>query len=127
MCGFVPLQLPAITFNNNEIKIENSVKFLGVMIIENLTWIDHIKVTQNKIYKNAGILYRVCHLAFWKSISPSFTFTSATAWLILLPLKGILRKQNHVAQIIFHANRFNHSRPLLKEMKTLNVFQINII
>ena len=37
MCGFVPLQLPAITFNNIEIKIENSVKFLGVIIDENLT------------------------------------------------------------------------------------------
>ena len=31
------------------------------------------------------------------------------------------------AHIIFHASRFDHSRPLLKEMKGLNVYQINII
>ena len=27
----------------------------------------------------------------------------------------------------FHANRFDHSRPLLKEMKSLNVYQISLI
>ena len=35
MCGSLPLQLPAMTLNNIEIKIENSVKFLGVIIDEN--------------------------------------------------------------------------------------------
>ena len=36
-------------------------------------------------------------------------------------------KQKHAARITFHANKFKHSRPLLKEMKALNVFQIKII
>ena len=38
MCDSVPLQLPTMTFNNIEIKKENSVKFLGVIINESLTW-----------------------------------------------------------------------------------------
>ena len=37
MCDSVPLQLPAMTLNNIEIKRENSVKFFGVIIDENLT------------------------------------------------------------------------------------------
>ena len=37
MCDSLPLQLPAMTRNNIEIKKENSVKFLGVIIDENLT------------------------------------------------------------------------------------------
>ena len=51
MCDSLPLQLPAMTFNNIEIKRENSVKFLGVIIDENLTWKNHIEVVENKILK----------------------------------------------------------------------------
>ena len=35
MCDSLPLQLPAMTLNNIEIKRENSVTFLGVIIYEN--------------------------------------------------------------------------------------------
>ena len=51
MCDSLPLQLPAMTFNNIEIKRENSVKFLGVIIDENLTWKNHTEVVENKILK----------------------------------------------------------------------------
>ena len=36
-CDSLPSQLPTMTFNNIEIKRENSIKFLGVIIDENLT------------------------------------------------------------------------------------------
>ena len=42
-------------------------------------------------------------------------------------LQGILKKQKHAERITFHANRLDHARPLLKEMKALNVYQINLI
>ena len=51
-----------MTFNNIETKRENSVKFLGVIIDENLTWKNHIEVVENKISKNIGVLYRASHL-----------------------------------------------------------------
>ena len=35
LCDSVPLRLPTMAFNNIEIKRENSVKFLGVIIDEN--------------------------------------------------------------------------------------------
>ena len=38
MCDSVPLQLPPMALNNIEIKRENSVKFLGVIIDEKLIW-----------------------------------------------------------------------------------------
>ena len=37
MCYSLPSQQPTMTFNNIEIKRENSIKFLGVIIDENLT------------------------------------------------------------------------------------------
>ena len=52
MCDSLPSQLPTMTFNNIEIKRENSIKFLGVIIDENLTWKNHIEVVGNKISKN---------------------------------------------------------------------------
>ena len=44
MCDSLPLQLPTMTFNNIESKRKNSIKFLGVIIDENLTWKNHIEV-----------------------------------------------------------------------------------
>ena len=49
ICDSLPSQLPTMTFNNIEIERENSIKFLGVVIDENLTWKNHIEVVENKI------------------------------------------------------------------------------
>ena len=38
----LPLLLPNLKLNNNEIKRSSSIKFRGVLVDENLTWIDHI-------------------------------------------------------------------------------------
>ena len=68
ICDSPPLQLPTMTFNNIEIKRRNSVKFLGVIIDENLTCKNHIEVVENKISKNIGILYRTSHLLDFKNL-----------------------------------------------------------
>ena len=67
-CDSIPLRLPTITFNNIEIKRESSVKFLGVIIDENITWNKHIELVENKISKNIGILYRASHYLDKKSL-----------------------------------------------------------
>ena len=138
MCDSLSLQLPAITLNNIEIKTKNSVKFLGVIIDENLTWKNHIEVVENKISKNIGVLYRASHLLDFKNVLKIYFFLidiyisyANIAWASTFKtkLQGILKKQKHAARITFHANRFDHShsRPLFKEMKALNVYQINLI
>ena len=55
MCYSLPPQLPAMTFNSIEIKTENSIKYLGVIIDENFTWKNHIDVAENKISKNTTV------------------------------------------------------------------------
>ena len=52
MFDSLPLLLPTMTFNNIEIKGENSVKCVGVIIDETLTWKNHIEFVENKIFKN---------------------------------------------------------------------------
>ena len=125
-----------MTLNNIEVKRENSVKFLDVIIDENLTWKNHIEIVDNKIFKNIGVFYRASYLLDFKNLLQIyFSFIhinisyAITAWAssFKTKLQGILKKQKHAARITFHANRFDHSRPLLKEMKVLNVYQINLI
>ena len=117
-----------MTLNNIEIKRENSVKFLGVIIDENLTWKNQTE--------NIGVLYRASHLLDVKNLLKIYfsfihiyTSYANIAWASTFKtkLQGILKKQKHAARVTFHANRFGHSRPLLKEMKALNVYKINLI
>ena len=133
MCNSLPFQLPTTIFNKIEIKRENSVKFLDVIIDENLTWKNHIEVVENRISKNIGVLYRASHLLDFKNLLKIyFSFiriciSYANISYTSVKLEGILKKQKHAARITFHANRFDHSRPSLKEMKALNAYQINLI
>ena len=122
MCDSLPSQLPAMTFNNIEIKRENSIKFLGVIIDENLTWKNHIEVAQN------GVLYRASHLLDFRILLKNYFFFihiyisyTNIAWASTFKTKfqGILKNQKHAARIIFQANRLDHARPLLKEMEAL--------
>ena len=54
----IPLILPSLKINNHTIKRETSIKFLGVIIDENITWRNHINYLSNKISKNIGVMYR---------------------------------------------------------------------
>ena len=54
----IPLKLPLLQLNSNIIEREKSLKFLGVILDEHLTWKKHIKLIENKVSKNAGVLYK---------------------------------------------------------------------
>ena len=56
MCDSFSLQLPTITFNKIEIKRENTIKFLGIIIDKNLTRKHYIEAVENKISKEIGVL-----------------------------------------------------------------------
>ena len=56
--NILPLKLQILKINNFEIKGTISIKFLGIMVDENLTWNDHIHILENKLSKNIGLLYR---------------------------------------------------------------------
>ena len=133
-CDSIPLRLPTITFNNIEIKRESSVKFLGVIIDENITWNKHIELVENKISKNIGILYRASHYLDKKSLkSIYFSFIHnyvnycniAWASTSRTKLDKILKKQKHDVCIIYNKNKSTHSKPLTRDMNALNaIFQV---
>ena len=50
--------MPELKISNHIFKRKSSVKFLGVMLDENILWKDNIKTTEKKLAKNIGLLYR---------------------------------------------------------------------
>ena len=52
----ISLKLPRLQINNYNVERILSIKFLGILLDENLSWKDHIKHTENKISKNIRIL-----------------------------------------------------------------------
>ena len=46
-----PLTLPSFQLNGNIIEREISLKFLGVILDEHLTWKKHIQLIENKVSK----------------------------------------------------------------------------
>ena len=50
--------LPTSKMNNHDIERINTMKFLGVLLDDNLSWKKQIKYLENKIGKNIGIMYR---------------------------------------------------------------------
>ena len=51
----LPLQLPKLSINNQEIKRTSYTKFLGVILDENLSWKEHLKYPENKTAKSIGL------------------------------------------------------------------------
>ena len=62
------LVLPDLFINDVKIKRENSLKFLGVMTDENLTWKTHIELVEKKISKSVGILFKASRYLNSKSL-----------------------------------------------------------
>ena len=55
----LPLVLPKLFLNNQVIKRQSSIKFLGILLDENLSWKEHLKLTENKIAKKkTGLIYK---------------------------------------------------------------------
>ena len=131
----IPLRLPELKIGNTVIKREENMKFLGVLLDENLTWRPHIKCIESKISKNLGILYKAryllnsaCTKQLYFSFIHSYLNYGNIAWgsTNKTKLNVILRRQNQASRIIYFKNRYTHARPLLKDLHALNIYQLNI-
>ena len=54
----LPLVLPKLFICNQVMKSQSSIKFLGIQLDENLSWKEHLKLTENKIAKNIDLIYK---------------------------------------------------------------------
>ena len=58
----LPLKLLDLKIVNNILKRRTSIKFLGVMLDENISWKEHVKIEENELSKNVGLLCKAKQL-----------------------------------------------------------------
>ena len=99
----IPLKLSLLQLNSNIIERESSVKFLGVILDEHLTWKKHIQFIENKVSKNVGVLYKAsklinskCLRSIYFSFIHSYVNYANIAWASTnkTNLKKLFGKQN---------------------------------
>ena len=112
-----------------------SIKFLGVMLDENVSWKYHIKTVQNKLSKNIGLLCRAKQFLdetslktiYFSYIHYFLNYANiARASTHFTKLNTISYKQKQAARIVFDKDRLCHPRPLLRRLNALNAHQINL-
>ena len=121
---------------NNQIDRKKAIKSLGVMLDQNVNQQEHIHTFENKIAKNIGLLYRAKYLLNQLSLKciyfayiHSYLHYANIAWASTYrtKLEAIYLLQKHALRIIFNENNMTHSRPLLRSLNALNVYQINLL
>ena len=103
--------MPSLQLNINIIERENSLKFLGVIPDEHLTWKKHIQLIENKVSKNVGVLYKAiklinskCLRSIYFSFIHSYINYANIAWASTnkTNLKKLFGKQKQAARTIFN-------------------------
>ena len=131
----IPLKLPDLQIFNKTIERTSSIKFLGVMLDEHITWNEHIKTIGKKLAKNIDLLYKARVLLDKESLKTiyfsyihSYLNYANIAWAstYFTKLKPIHYQQKHAARTVFGEDRLTHSRLLLRSLNALNIYQINI-
>ena len=122
----IPLRLPKLIINKSKIQRGESIKFLVVLLDQHLTWKVYIKLTENKIAKNIGILYkarpyldkarpyldkRALLFLCYSNIHYYLNFAN-TAWCSTnrTYLEKLQSQQRHAIRIIFQENKFAQTR-----------------
>ena len=124
---------PILTIDNTQLCRVSRVKFLGVIIDENLTWKAHVQHVLNKVSKITGI---ICKLK-WSLPSSSLKLLYTT---LLLPylnyctlvwaggyqsmLKPVFLLQKRAVRTICGVHHATESSSLFKSLKLLTIYDI---
>jgi hypothetical protein len=131
----LPSTLPDLFIDYTLLKREKVTKLLGVLVDENLSWKHQINNISMKVAKSIGIIYKARHIVNKKQLTQlyhSFIHCHINYANIVwgsahkTKLKSLYQRQKHAARTINFSNRFSNSKPLLKEMKALNVYELNV-
>ena len=132
----LPLLLPRLPIKMHKVERVKSIKFLGVLLDENLSWKDHIKCVENRAAKNIGLLYRAklfldknLLLTLYYSYIHSYLNYANLLWgsTNRANLKKLLSHKKHAVRIINNKTRFDHTYELFKSQKILNISKLNIL
>lgn len=121
-----------VNINNENIEEVSSIKYLGVVIDNKLSFGQHIDYTVKKVAKRIGYMFRTCfNLDRWTKltvyrtiISPYFEYCSS---ILFLCNQGDIQKlqvqQNKAMRCILKCNRYMSIRRMLKDLGWLSIDQ----
>ena len=107
---------------------------MGVFIDENLNWNEHIRHITTCISRNVGILYKMKNylpqntlFMLYNSLILPYVNYCNLVWATISKsrINTIYLLQKKAVRICTGAQYLAHTNPLFKELKTLNVFDIN--
>jgi len=117
-----------ITINNHELERVRTIKFLGVIFYDKLTWSDHINQISNKVAKSIGIINKIKHslskntltMLYYSLVYPYLTYCGLV-WGKASPttLQKIVVLQKRVIRTIHLCKYLEHTPPLFKSSKIL--------
>ena len=123
-----------IYVNNMLIERQNDVKFLGVILSNDLKWNKHVDFVVNKITKTIGIISKVRHFLpisttrtlYLTLVEPYINYCNLV-WALPHPtvsLDKIYKIQKRYCRIINFAHYRAHSEPLFQNLSILNIYKI---
>lgn len=107
---------------------KKSAKFLGVLLDDNLNWIEHINMVANKLRKTLYTLNSIrdilpikTKIQIYNSLFKPHIDYCLVIWGNSLNIKPIELLQKRAIRTVFGKKRFAHAEPLLKRAKILNI------
>jgi len=131
----IPLMLPELYLNDKLIKKQTSIKFLGILVDESLSWLPQINYIQSKITRTIGVMYRFrpyvnissLKLIYFGLIHCFINYANISwASIHKTKLEKIYKLQKHACRIIYSKHKREHAKPLMNDMKMMDIFEINI-
>ena len=124
--------IDAITLSINGEYIDNveHFNFLGIILDEKLSWINHINMLSHKISKVIGVMYKLKNvipvyilLILHNAIISSHLYYRSSVWGINADRLEILPNKNSV-RIVTKSNFIAHTDPLFRQLNVLKVKEL---
>ena len=114
-------KVPKIMLNRKHLKLVDTVKYLGVVFDNKLSFKDHITHITNKISKTIGIFYKLRHYLPMGALTRLYNSLIYPYLIYCISIWGatsrahtdrLLLLQKKIVRIITHSNYLDHSNPL---------------
>ena len=117
-----------VIFDDTPVSCRIVTKFLGVLIVEKLSWQPHINYSANKIARNAAVLHRVRYKINAEIILTLYDTTillhvsyCAMIWASVsdIKLKKSFAVQKRVLRLVVLVERMSRSKSIFYDLKRL--------
>ena len=124
-----------VKINDKPIQRVSEINFLGIILSENLSWINHIDKISKTISRNLGIINKLKHFVplyilktLYYSLVQSYMLSGILAWGH--NTTKVFKLQKKAMRIITNSNYISHTDPIFKDLKILKIedlYKINIL